>query len=155
MFFQKNIVRKYVSTLPADVVADAWSSYHQYFLDADIQANIRQSKEEQFQEGFLRELFVKILGYTLNPSPEYNLITEQKNETNAKKADGAILQEGNVIGVIELKDHRPPISPRLRTRLSATRASIPNADMSLSPTLKSCASISTMQLLTVSGTSLR
>ena len=106
MFFQKNIVRKYVSTLPADVVADAWSSYQQYFLDADIQANIRQSKEEQFQEGFLRELFVKILGYTLNPSPEYNLITEQKNETNAKKADGAILQEGNVIGVIELKDHK-------------------------------------------------
>lgn len=106
MFFQKNIVRKYVSTLPADIVADAWSSYQQYFLDADIQANIRQSKEEQFQEGFLRELFVKILGYTLNPSPEYNLITEQKNETNAKKADGAILQEGNVIGVIELKDHK-------------------------------------------------
>lgn len=106
MFFQKNIVRKYVSTLPADVVADAWSSYQQYFLDADIQANIRQSKEEQFQEGFLRELFVKILGYTLNPSPEYNLITEQKNETNAKKADGAILQEGDVIGVIELKDHK-------------------------------------------------
>lgn len=106
MFFQKNIVRKYVSTLPADVVAEAWSSYQQYFLDADIQANIRQSKEEQFQEGFLRELFVKILGYTLNPSPDYNLITEQKNETNAKKADGAILQEGNVIGVIELKDHK-------------------------------------------------
>ena len=71
-----------------------------------IQQNIRQSKEEQFQEGFLRELFVKVLGYTLNPSPGYNLITEQKNETNAKKADGAILLDGKVIGVIELKDHK-------------------------------------------------
>ena len=106
MFFQKNVVRKYVATLPKELVADAWSRYQQYFLDANIQANIRQSKEEQFQEGFLRELFVKILGYTLNPSPDYNLITEKKNETNSKKADGAILMDGDVIGVIELKDHK-------------------------------------------------
>ena len=28
-----------------------------------FQKNILQSKEEQFQEGFLRELFVKVLGY--------------------------------------------------------------------------------------------
>ena len=106
MFFQKNVVRKYVATLPVDIVSEAWKRYQVYFLNASIQANIRQSKEEQFQEGFLRELFVKVLGYTLNPSPDYNLITEQKNETNAKKADGAILQDGNVIGVIELKDHK-------------------------------------------------
>jgi hypothetical protein len=52
----------------------------------------------------LRELFVKIFGYTLNPTPNYNLITEQKNETNARKADGAILVNGEVIGIIELKD---------------------------------------------------
>ena len=80
MLFQKNIIKKYLALL--------------------------EPKEEQFQEGFLRELFVKVFGYTLNPSPEYNLITEQKNETDAKKADGAILQDGKVIGVIELKDHK-------------------------------------------------
>ena len=51
-------------------------------------------------------MFVKVLGYTLNPSPDYNLITEQKNETNSKKADGAILVDGKVVGVIELKDHK-------------------------------------------------
>ena len=28
-----------------------------------FQKNILQSKEEQFQEGFLRELIVKVLGY--------------------------------------------------------------------------------------------
>jgi tRNA1(Val) A37 N6-methylase TrmN6 len=75
-----------------------------YFLNTEIQDNIRNSKEEQFQEGFLRELFVKVLGYTLNPSPNYNLITEQKNVSNAKKADGAILVNGEIVGVIELKD---------------------------------------------------
>ena len=73
-----------------------------------FQRNILNSKEEQFQEGFLRELFVKILGYTLNPDPNFNLTTEKKNETNSKKADGAILVDDKVVGVIELKDHKTP-----------------------------------------------
>ena len=106
MLFQKNIVRKYLATLPEEQTNEAWNKYQQYFLNPAIQQNILQSKEEQFQEGFLRELFVKILGYTLNPSPDYNLITEQKNEANSKKADGAILLDGKVIGIIELKDHK-------------------------------------------------
>ena len=106
MLFQKNILKKYTDAVPQDVVAQAWQQYQSYFLNPEIQANIRQSKEEQFQEGFLRELFVKVLGYTLNPSPDYNLITEQKNETNSRKADGAILVDGKVVGIIELKDHK-------------------------------------------------
>lgn len=106
MLFQKNIVKKHLAMLPKEQSDAAWALYQSYFLNKEIQTNILHSKEEQFQEGFLRELFVKILGYTLNPSPDYNLITEQKNETNAKKADGAILLDGKVIGVIELKDHK-------------------------------------------------
>ena len=42
----------------------------------------------------------------MNRSPNFNLITEKKNETNSKKADGAIQKDGKVIGVIELKDHK-------------------------------------------------
>ncbi len=106
MLFQKTIVNKYLLALPRETTEQPWLAYQHYFLNKDIQQNILQSKEEQFQEGFLRELFVKVLGYTLNPSPDYNLITEQKNETNAKKADGAILMDGEVAGVIELKDHK-------------------------------------------------
>ena len=106
MLFQKTIVNKYLLALPRETTEQPWLAYQHYFLNKDIQQNILQSKEEQFQEGFLRELFVKVLGYTLNPSPDYNLITEQKNETNAKKADGAILTDGEVAGVIELKDHK-------------------------------------------------
>ncbi len=108
MLFQKNVVKKYLGLLPEEQVAGAWDQYKSYFLNPSIQQNILQSKEEQFQEGFLRELFVKVLGYTLNPSPDFNLITEQKNETNSKKADGAILLDGKVIGIIELKDHKTP-----------------------------------------------
>ena len=106
MLFQKTIVNKYKQALPKENTNQPWEAFQQYFLNKDIQQNILQSKEEQFQEGFLRELFVKVLGYTLNPSPDYNLITEKKNETNSKKADGAIQLDGKVIGVIELKDHK-------------------------------------------------
>ena len=106
MLFQKNIIKKFMATMPKEQTDEAWAKYQVYFLNAEIQQNIQQSKEEQFQEGFLRELFVKVLGYTLNPSPGYNLITEKKNETNSKKADGAILLDEKVVGVIELKDHK-------------------------------------------------
>ena len=74
-----------------------------YFQNPEIQQNIRDAKEEQFQEGFLRELFVNILGYTLNPQPNFNLTTELKNEKGAKKCDGAILENNKALGVIELK----------------------------------------------------
>ena len=70
MLFQKNIVKKYLTMLPKEQTDAAWALYQSYFLNKEIQTNILHSKEEQFQEGFLRELFVNILGYTLNPSPD-------------------------------------------------------------------------------------
>ncbi len=108
MLLQKNIVKKYLNLFSEEQIAKPWAQYQDYFLNEDIQANIHKIKEEQFQEGFLRELFVKVLGYTINPSPNYNLTTELKNEVGSKKADGAILVDGKTIGVIELKDHKTP-----------------------------------------------
>ena len=108
MLIQKNIIKKYLGMLDEQQTQEAWNKYESYFLNEEIQANIHKIKEEQFQEGFLRELFVKVLGYTINPSPNYNLTTELKNEVGAKKADGAILIDGKVVGVIELKDHKTP-----------------------------------------------
>ncbi len=108
MLFQKNIIKKYLASLDDQKVVNAWRQYQSFFLNEEIQANIHVIKEEQFQEGFLRELFVKVLGYTINPSPNYNLTTEEKNEEGSKKADGAIKIDNKVIGVIELKDHKTP-----------------------------------------------
>ena len=108
MLLQRNIVKKFLSLLSEEQIAQSWAQYQDYFLNEEIQANIHKIKEEQFQEGFLRELFVKVLGYTINPSPNYNLTTELKNEVGSKKADGAILIDGKTIGVIELKDHKTP-----------------------------------------------
>ena len=125
--FQNNILKKYLSTLNLEAVDTTWSNYRNYFLNPEMQQNIRQSKEEQFQEGFLRELFVKVLGYTLNPSPGYNLITEQKNETNAQKADGAIIMDGQVIGIIELKDHKTTDLSKVEPQAFNYKSQHPNA----------------------------
>ena len=108
MLLQKNIIKKYLNLIGEERTAKPWEQYQLFFMNEDIQANIHKIKEEQFQEGFLRELFVKVLGYTINPSPNYNLTTELKNEVGSKKADGAILKDEKVIGVIELKDHKTP-----------------------------------------------
>jgi hypothetical protein len=101
--FQKSVEKKYLNELDSSLLEEKFNEFKAYFGNPEIQENIRNSKEEQFQEGFLRELFVKILGYTLNPQPNFNLTTELKNIANSKKADGAILKEDNAIAVIELK----------------------------------------------------
>ena len=101
--YQTSVLKNYLKRQDKETVAKAYKKFSKYFHNPSIQQNIRDAKEEQFQEGFLRELFVDILGYTLNPQPDYNLTTELKNEKGAKKADGAILLDGNALGVIELK----------------------------------------------------
>ena len=101
--FQASVLKKYISQLDKLTVQKAYKKYCKFFHDAKTQENIRNSKEEQFQEGFLRELFVDILGYTLNPTPKFNLTTELKNIKGAKKVDGAILKDDKALAVIELK----------------------------------------------------
>ncbi|RXJ52633.1 Eco57I restriction-modification methylase domain-containing protein [Gelidibacter gilvus] len=101
--FQNTVVTKYLQSQDKVEIESKWELFKAYFHNLEIQENIRNSKEEQFQEGFLRELFVKILGYTLNPQPNFNLTTELKNVKDSKKADGGILVKDKVIGVIELK----------------------------------------------------
>ena len=102
--YQHSVLKKYLATQDAAAVKAAYTKYSAYFLNKQIQENIRNSKEEQFQEGFLRELFVNILGYTINPDPDFNLTTELKNIKDAKKTDGAILNtDGAALAVIELK----------------------------------------------------
>jgi REP element-mobilizing transposase RayT len=89
--FQKSVLNKYLKEANDTEMQLAYQKLVAYFHNPVIQQNIRDSKEEQFQEGFLTELFAKVLGYTINPNPNYNLTTEFKNERGAKKADGAIL----------------------------------------------------------------
>ncbi|MCR9081701.1 MAG: BREX-1 system adenine-specific DNA-methyltransferase PglX [Cyclobacteriaceae bacterium] len=101
--FQNSVLKKYLAAQASQPIQEALAAYLTYFHNPRIKENIRAAKEEQFQEGFLRELFVKILGYTINPEPDFNLTTELKNIKDSKKTDGAILKDGNALAVIELK----------------------------------------------------
>ncbi|WP_149707021.1 Eco57I restriction-modification methylase domain-containing protein [Campylobacter concisus] len=69
-------------------------------------SDIKNFKEEKFQTQFLKDIFENCLGYTLDTTDptNFNLEREKKNETDGKKADGAILINGEVRCVIELKD---------------------------------------------------
>ena len=89
--FQQSVLKKHIETLNNAVIAQKWEKFQEHFLNATIQQNIRKSKEEQYQEGFFRDLFVNIFGYILNPTEHFNLTTELKNITNSKKVDGAIV----------------------------------------------------------------
>ena len=101
--YQNSVLKKYLKQQDSDVVEKAYKKFAKYFHNSTIQQNIRERKEEQFQEGFLIELFVNVFDYTLAPNPKFNLTTELKNEKGAKKADGAILKDNEALGVIELK----------------------------------------------------
>lgn len=98
--FQKSILDKYLSSLNEIEVSQAFSNLSDF--KSSIK-NIKEAKEEQYQSGFLNDFFVKALGYTLFPKDNYNLTTEFKNQSDSKKADGAILKDGKPVAVIELK----------------------------------------------------
>ena len=88
-------VKSYKKSLEEDI--KTIKKFSDYFLNPETQANIRKAGEIQFQQKFLIELFVNVLGYTMNPDPQYNLTTEFKNEKGAKKADGAILPKKKLL----------------------------------------------------------
>ena len=101
--FQKTIINKYLKLQNQDQLNQKWDLFCKHFHNAEIQENIRNSKEEQYQGEFLIDLFVNVLGYTKNPTPHFNLTTEYKNVKDSKKADGAIIISDKVLAIIELK----------------------------------------------------
>jgi REP element-mobilizing transposase RayT len=101
--FQNSVLNKYLKGLETEKVKEAYGKFTRHFHNPDIQENIRNSKEEQYQSGFLIDLFVNVLGYIKNPTPGFNLTTELKNIKGSKKTDGAILSGEKAFAVIELK----------------------------------------------------
>jgi len=92
-------------TQDESLVAPRWAAYQNYLAKTDF---IKTVKEEKYQDGFLKDVFENCLGYTLdstNPS-NFNLEREKKNETDGKKADGVIIINGEITGIIELKDQK-------------------------------------------------
>jgi len=101
--YQVSVLKKHLKLQEKETLQKAYKKYSKYFHNVTIQENIKNSKEEEYQGIFLTELFVNIFGYELSPKPNFNLVAEYKNQTNSRKADGAILKDGIALGVIELK----------------------------------------------------
>jgi len=100
--FQKSVIQKHLAHLEQSQLDAAFNRFKQNYSVDKIQ-QIKSLKEEEYQDGFLRDIFVNVFGYTLKPAAHFNLVREFKNQTDGKKADGAILKEGNAVAVIELK----------------------------------------------------
>ena len=86
--FQKSIIDKYLLTLDEGLIEAAFDTYKNVYVPKI--ARIRNLKEEQYQTQFLQDIFGSVLGYTIDPDAGYNIELEKKNESNSKKADGAI-----------------------------------------------------------------
>ncbi len=100
--FQKSVIQKYLKSLDNDKLEKAYLKFNEIYSSSKIE-KIKKLKEEEYQDGFLRDLFVEVFGYTLKPDENFNLVREFKNQTDGKKADGAILKNEKAIAVIELK----------------------------------------------------
>ena len=101
--FQKSVLNKFIKSQDSSKIDIAYRKFSEIFLQAERQAEIRSMKEEEYQDGFLDDLFVNVLGYVKRPNTGYNLVREKKNEADSKKADGAILKNDLPLAVIELK----------------------------------------------------
>jgi len=100
--FQKSVLKPHLSNLDENIIQQSWKIYQSYFLDPSKQKIIFEKKEEELQYEFLMQLFDKCLGYDIGVGSQ-NLFVEQKNQTDSKKADGAIKIKGEIVCVIELK----------------------------------------------------
>lgn len=101
--FQKSVINSIKQD--ESLIASRWNNFQNYIAKIDA---IRGFKEEVYQDGFFKDIFESCLGYTLkttNPN-DYNLEREKKNETDGKKADGVIYVNGEIIGIVELKDQK-------------------------------------------------
>ncbi|MDP5157323.1 MAG: hypothetical protein NWQ07_01940 [Flaviramulus sp.] len=78
--FQNSVKEKFLNILKKEVVLEKWTIYKNHFLNPGIQENIRNSKEEQYKGEFLIDLLVNVLGYTKNPTLNFQRTNQRKFE---------------------------------------------------------------------------
>jgi type I restriction-modification system DNA methylase subunit len=100
--FQKSVIKNYLAGIDKEQLETAYSVFQKNYPPQKTEI-IKKLKEEEYQDGFLRDIFAEVLGYTLKPDDNFNLVREFKNPSDSRKADGAILKDGKAKAVIELK----------------------------------------------------
>jgi hypothetical protein len=82
--FQKSVIKKHLKNLDQDKVEMAFQIFKQNYNPAKIE-QIKTLKEEEYQDGFLREIFVDVLGYTLRPNENYDLQSLKTKQTEKRR----------------------------------------------------------------------
>lgn len=100
--FQKSVIKKFLAGIDRGQIETAYQIFQKNY-SPEKTALFKTLKEEEYQDGFLRDVFVDVLGYTLKPDAGFNLMREFKNLSDSKKADGAVLKDNKAHAVIELK----------------------------------------------------
>lgn len=102
--FQQKVFGDFVDKQNQTQIEQRWQKFKTFLAKKE---KIASWIETDYQDGFLEDIFENALGYiskTRSTNEQYTLEREKKNETNAQKADGALMVEGKVVAVIELKD---------------------------------------------------
>jgi hypothetical protein len=60
--YQRSVLKNYLSALDDNKVSNAYTEFKSFFFNPVTQQNIRNSTEEQFQEGFLKRVICKDTG---------------------------------------------------------------------------------------------
>ncbi|KAA3597994.1 MAG: restriction endonuclease subunit M [Calditrichaeota bacterium] len=100
--FQKSVIQKYLKNFDKELLETSYQKFKENYNSKKIE-QIQSLKEEEYQDGFLRDIFVDVFGYILRPDENFSLQREFKNQTDGKKADGAILKDEKAVAIIELK----------------------------------------------------
>lgn len=100
--FSKSFIIEKVKNQNKNLVSERWNKFQIFVNKID---EIKTFAEDIYQDGFIRDIFEACLGYTMSTtnSKEFNIVREQKNQSNSQKADGAIIVDDKVVGIIELK----------------------------------------------------
>jgi len=102
--FGQKILNDFIQKQDEKLIENRWQKYKNFLAKKE---KISSWIETDYQDGFLEDIFENCLGYiskTRSKDEHYTLEREKKNETNAQKADGALLVDDKVVAVIELKD---------------------------------------------------
>lgn len=102
--FGQKVLNDFVEKQDEKLIEQRWEKYKNFLAKKE---KIPSWIETDYQDGFLEDVFENCLGYiskTRCVDERYTLEREKKNEINAQKADGALLVDGKVVAVIELKD---------------------------------------------------
>lgn len=68
--FQESIIRKHLGYLDQDLVDQAYLRFKKVYSANKI-SNIKIANEEQYQEGFIKDIFGEVLGYSVFPDQPF------------------------------------------------------------------------------------